>query len=112
MGAVVIAHGRAGALPRWTGQVLVALAPVLTASVQMLCAGVRDLAFVGMGCHCRRAPAPAARPLNEASSMYTLDFKNVTKSYGHQAVVDLLTFIVQPGRVTGFLGPNGAGNPR
>ena len=44
--------------------------------------------------------------------MYTLDFKNVSKSYGHQAVVDLLTFIVRPGRVTVFLGPNGAGKPK
>lgn len=41
--------------------------------------------------------------------MYTLEFKNVTKRYGHEVVVDDLTFTVQPGRVTGFLGPNGAG---
>ena len=41
--------------------------------------------------------------------MYTLEFENVTKSYGHELVVDNLTFTVQPGRVTGFLGPNGAG---
>jgi ABC-2 type transport system ATP-binding protein len=41
--------------------------------------------------------------------MYTLDFKNVTKRYGHEVVVDDLTFTVQPGRVTSFLGPNGAG---
>ena len=41
--------------------------------------------------------------------MYTLEFEQVTKSYGHEVVVDDLTFTVQPGRVTGFLGPNGAG---
>jgi ABC-2 type transport system ATP-binding protein len=41
--------------------------------------------------------------------MYTLEFGNVTKSYGREVVVDDLTFTVQPGRVTGFLGPNGAG---
>jgi ABC-2 type transport system ATP-binding protein len=41
--------------------------------------------------------------------MYTLEFENVTKSYGHEVAVDNLTFTVQPGRVTGFLGPNGAG---
>jgi ABC-2 type transport system ATP-binding protein len=34
---------------------------------------------------------------------------HVTKSYGRNVVVDDLSFIVQPGRVTGFLGPNGAG---
>ena len=37
--------------------------------------------------------------------MYTLEFANVTKRYGHEVVVDDLTFTVQPGRVTGFLGP-------
>jgi ABC-2 type transport system ATP-binding protein len=41
--------------------------------------------------------------------MYTLEFDNVTKSYGHEVAVDSLTFTVRPGRVTGFLGPNGAG---
>ena len=41
--------------------------------------------------------------------MYTLEFENVTKRYGHEVVVDDLTVTVQPGRVTGFLGPNGAG---
>ena len=41
--------------------------------------------------------------------MYTLEFEQVTKTYGHQVVVDDLTFTVEPGRVTGFLGPNGAG---
>ena len=41
--------------------------------------------------------------------MYTLEFENVTKSYGHEVVVDNLNITVQPGRVTGFLGPNGAG---
>ena len=41
--------------------------------------------------------------------MHTLEFENVTKSYGDAVVVDDMTFTVQPGRVTGFLGPNGAG---
>jgi hypothetical protein len=46
---------RAGVLPRWTGVllligvVLVALASPLPAPVQTLSAGVRDLAFAGMG---------------------------------------------------------------
>ncbi len=34
---------------------------------------------------------------------------DLTKSYGGKVAVDHLSFIVQPGRVTGFLGPNGAG---
>ncbi len=41
--------------------------------------------------------------------MYALEFENVTKRYGHEVVLDDLTFIVRPGVVTGFLGPNGAG---
>ena len=41
--------------------------------------------------------------------MHELRFENVTKRYGKPRVVEDLSFIVQPGRVTGFLGPNGAG---
>jgi ABC-2 type transport system ATP-binding protein len=41
--------------------------------------------------------------------MYTLEIENVTKRYGHDVVVDDLTFTVQPGMVTCFLGPNGSG---
>jgi ABC-2 type transport system ATP-binding protein len=33
----------------------------------------------------------------------------LTKVYGNVRAVDNLSFVVQPGRVTGFLGPNGAG---
>lgn len=33
----------------------------------------------------------------------------LTKAYGRFFAVDQLSFIVQPGRVTGFLGPNGTG---
>lgn len=41
--------------------------------------------------------------------MYPLIFDHVTKRYGHDVVVDDLSLAVEPGRVTGFLGPNGAG---
>ena len=33
----------------------------------------------------------------------------LTKRYGEKVAVDRLSFVVQPGVVTGFLGPNGAG---
>src|SRR5215472_1852777 len=33
----------------------------------------------------------------------------LTKEYPAGRVVDSLSFVVEPGRVTGFLGPNGAG---
>ncbi len=38
-----------------------------------------------------------------------LEVDHLTKYYGDNAVVEDLSFIVPPGRVTGFLGPNGSG---
>jgi ABC-2 type transport system ATP-binding protein len=38
-----------------------------------------------------------------------IDAERLTKTYGATTAVDGLTFVVEPGRVTGFLGPNGAG---
>lgn len=35
--------------------------------------------------------------------------ERLTKRYGSTLAVDSLSFVVEPGRVTGFLGPNGAG---
>jgi ABC-2 type transport system ATP-binding protein len=35
--------------------------------------------------------------------------EGVSKSYGQYLAVDDVSFVAQPGRVTGFLGPNGAG---
>src|SRR5690606_4358700 len=37
-----------------------------------------------------------------------IDVRNLTKRFGAHVAVDDLTFTVQPGRVTGFLGPNRA----
>ena len=39
--------------------------------------------------------------------MITVD--GVTKTYGGYLAVDDVSFVAEPGRVTGFLGPNGAG---
>jgi ABC-type uncharacterized transport system ATPase subunit len=36
--------------------------------------------------------------------------RGLTKRYGDRLAVDQLTFTVEPGRITGFLGPNGAGS--
>ena len=41
--------------------------------------------------------------------MSTISFHNLTKRYGPIVAVDDLSFDVRPGRVTGFLGPNGSG---
>ncbi len=38
-----------------------------------------------------------------------LQARDLAKAYGSQVAVDHLSFIVEPGRVTGFLGPNGSG---
>ena len=40
-----------------------------------------------------------------------IEVENLSKRYGTKLAVDGLSFVVQPGIVTGFLGPNGAGNP-
>ena len=37
--------------------------------------------------------------------------KSLTKRHGPIPAVDSLTFDVRPGSGTGFLGPNGSGNP-
>ena len=38
-----------------------------------------------------------------------IEVRGLTKRYGEQVAVDQLSFMVDPGQVTGFLGPNGAG---
>jgi len=38
-----------------------------------------------------------------------IEVQQLTKRYGNTVAVDEVSFVVQPGRVTGFLGPNGAG---
>jgi ABC-2 type transport system ATP-binding protein len=41
--------------------------------------------------------------------MAQLEVRNLTKRYGSTVAVDDLSFAVEAGRVTGFLGPNGSG---
>ena len=38
-----------------------------------------------------------------------IEIDGLTKRYGDKTAVDDLSFVVEPGVVTGFLGPNGAG---
>jgi ABC-type Fe3+/spermidine/putrescine transport system ATPase subunit len=38
-----------------------------------------------------------------------IEIDGLTKRYGDKTAVDRLSFVVEPGVVTGFLGPNGAG---
>ena len=41
--------------------------------------------------------------------MHPLEIRHLVKGYGRHVAVDDLSFRVEPGRVTGFLGPNGSG---
>ncbi len=41
--------------------------------------------------------------------MDMIEIDGLTKRYGDKTAVDGLSFVVEPGVVTGFLGPNGAG---
>lgn len=52
---------------------------------------------------------PSDDKTRPGSRSYPISIEHVTKSYGDSAAVDDLSFVVEPGRVTGFLGPNGAG---
>ena len=38
-----------------------------------------------------------------------IEIDGLTKRYGDKTAIDGLSFVVEPGVVTGFLGPNGAG---
>lgn len=40
-----------------------------------------------------------------------IEAHNLVKRYGPTTAVNDLSFSIRPGLVTGFLGPNGAGNP-
>ena len=42
---------------------------------------------------------------------HMIEIDGLTKRYGDKAAVDGLSFVVEPGVVTGFLGPNGVGKP-
>src|SRR5579862_3955522 len=52
-------------------------------------------------CRVRRTP--------ERREQVMIEVQNLTKRYGKTVAVDEVSFVVEPGRVTGFLGPNGAG---
>ena len=43
------------------------------------------------------------------TAAYAIEVRALSKSYGGKLVIDDLSFVVEPGTVTGFLGPNGSG---
>ena len=52
-------------------------------------------------------PMRAGGPVGQAGRMIKVE--GLTRKYGAFTAVDDVSFVCQPGRVTGFLGPNGAG---
>jgi ABC-2 type transport system ATP-binding protein len=55
----------------------------------------------------RSEPSRRARGAGDGSGRITVD--NLTRRFGAVTAVSELSFSVEPGRVTGFLGPNGSG---
>jgi ABC-2 type transport system ATP-binding protein len=56
------------------------------------------------------AELPVGAPIpEELQRVGRVEVSGLTKEYGGVTVVDNVSFIAEPGRVTGFLGPNGAG---
>ncbi len=41
----------------------------------------------------------------------TIEVSGLCKHFGPTVALDGMSFTVQPGQLTGFVGPNGAGNP-
>ena len=40
---------------------------------------------------------------------YAIEVSQLTKDFGHQRVVNQISFSIKPGSIFGFLGPNGSG---
>ncbi len=55
------------------------------------------------------APSASREATPSSGDGCFLEVDHVTKRYGDNTVVENLSFVVPPGRVTGFLGPNGSG---
>ena len=47
--------------------------------------------------------------MSDKVSMAAIDVRGLSKHYGERAVVDAIDLRVEPGRICGFLGPNGSG---
>src|SRR5438094_9429075 len=56
-------------------------------------------------------PPPAAElsPVRWCLVDWMLEARLLTKCYSGIAVVDRVSFVIQPGEILGYLGPNGAG---
>ncbi len=48
-------------------------------------------------------------PIGERLGNEVIEFKGVSKSFGHRVLIDNLSFKIPPGAIVGIIGPNGAG---
>src|SRR5712664_4222115 len=55
------------------------------------------------------ASRPTRRHTEAGQNKAMIEVRGLTKRYGDKVAVNDLSFVVEPGKVTGFLGPNGAG---
>src|SRR3984885_11009358 len=56
-----------------------------------------------------RCVAYLSSATNDERGRNMIEIDGLTKRYGDKTAVDRVSFVVEPGVVTGFLGPNGAG---
>ena len=97
---------------------VIVLAVLVVGGLAWLLRGIR--ARLGGGERCRAGPSGAEPQVpaelsvgapvpEERRPLGRVEVSGLTKEYGGVAVVDEVSFIAEPGRVTGLLGPNGAG---
>src|ERR1035438_6480767 len=60
-------------------------------------------------CHLRRGAHAVRNTGAPTKGRPMIEARHLTKRYGKTVAVDEVSFVVRPGRVTGFLGPHGAG---
>ena len=87
-------------------------------SAEVMTSTYKDIPRISIGLSCARGaeiPTTArlrtpATPARRAGTVVVMiEIHELTKTYGSTTAVSDLTFTVRPGVVTGFLGPNGAG---
>lgn len=99
-------------VPKWAWAVLCLISIPLGGIIYLSIGKVR-----GHPAHESRPPQAAPHRSHSAPATLPNDLRGaieidgLTKRFGSLTALDDLSFTVQPGRVTGFLGPNGAGNP-
>jgi len=69
--------------------------------IQAMAEGIRQVA---------QLPDPVGEVIEETVGAQNIEIKNLCKVYGNITILDDINFVAKEGRVTAFLGPNGAGH--